>query len=307
MAEQITRSCLYRSRHLIIGEYCCRPNSAACGGEEHSDTNTIVFIQSGAFLKHLHGEDVLADVNQVLFFAAGQPYRVSHPIAGGDICTTFTVDPQTLVDLVAEDDPAAQDHPERPFRFSHGPSDRASHWRYRQLLAAMSGHRQDDLAIEESALDLLRGALQTTWRARGDRVPRRRPAAAQFQRERVEAVRLLLGERFHDQVDLNQLARAVHCSPYHLCRLFKRETGLAIHQYRNRLRLRTALHHLADPRQDLTRLALDLGYFDLSHFSNAFRQEFGLPPSECRRRFTARQLAEQSKKFQAKRSSEKLL
>jgi AraC-like DNA-binding protein len=117
----------------------------------------------------------------------------------------------------------------------------------------------------------------------GQRTPAR-PTTARFQRERVEAAKLFLGAHFRERFGLTQIARAVHLSPYHLCRLFKRETGTAIHQYQNRLRLRAALDSLAVPRQDLTQLALHVGYFDLSHFSNAFRQEFGISPSEFRRR-----------------------
>ena len=43
-----------------------------------------------------------------------------------------------------------------------------------------------------------------------------------------------------------------------------------------------AAHRLAAGAPDLTSLALDLGYADHSHFTNAFRQEWGVPPSRFR-------------------------
>jgi AraC-like DNA-binding protein len=47
------------------------------------------------------------------------------------------------------------------------------------------------------------------------------------------------------------------------------------------VRLRAALEAL--PGQDLTQLALDLGYSSHSHFSERFRQVYGRTPSEFRR------------------------
>ena len=80
------------------------------------------------------------------------------------------------------------------------------------------------------------------------------------------------------------MAKALGCSPYHLSRIFHREAGLPMRRYLDRCRLRTALERLAEGEKDLAGLALDLGYADHSHFSNAFRREFGMSPSlfRCR-------------------------
>ena len=60
-------------------------------------------------------------------------------------------------------------------------------------------------------------------------------------------------------------------------------TALTLPRYANRLRLREALARLADGEGDLTRVALACGFYDHSHFANAFRREFGLSPSAVRR------------------------
>ena len=44
-----------------------------------------------------------------------------------------------------------------------------------------------------------------------------------------------------------------------------------------------------EPRASLTELALDLGFSSHSHLTAAFHREFGVPPSEARRRATARE------------------
>ena len=94
--------------------------------------------------------------------------------------------------------------------------------------------------------------------------------------------RLLLATRFAEDLTLDDIARSVHCSAFHLGRIFRRQTGLSIHQYRHRLRLYAALDRIHAGADDLTGLALDLGFSSHSHFTDAFCRAFGLPPSVCR-------------------------
>jgi AraC-like DNA-binding protein len=107
----------------------------------------------------------------------------------------------------------------------------------------------------------------------------------------AERVKLLLGSRFREALQLDEIARAVYASPYHLCRTFKRATGLPIHRYLTRLRLHQSLEDLLDqPGAPLARIALDLGFASHNHFTSAFRTEFGLAPSEFRRAVSSRQV-----------------
>ena len=93
---------------------------------------------------------------------------------------------------------------------------------------------------------------------------------------------------------LEDIARGLYVSTFHLCRLFKQETGMPMHRYVNRLRLREALEQLTEGA-DLTQLALSLGFAGHSHFTTAFRKEFGVPPSEVRRQASASRIAEMKK------------
>ena len=86
----------------------------------------------------------------------------------------------------------------------------------------------------------------------------------------------------HAPLCLDEVARAVGCSKYHLCREFKRLLGVTIHRYQLRLRLGEALSRLSAETGSLTALALDLGFSSHSHFTAAFRREFGLVPSDVR-------------------------
>lgn len=80
---------------------------------------------------------------------------------------------------------------------------------------------------------------------------------------------------------LLEVARASALSPFTASRAFHREAGLSLRIYVRRLRLRTALARIA-ARDDLSQVALQLGFFDHAHFTKAFRAEFGIAPSQWR-------------------------
>ena len=69
----------------------------------------------------------------------------------------------------------------------------------------------------------------------------------------------------------------------HLCRSFKRCTGVTVHTYRQFLRLRSGLVRLEQTDTSLADLALDLGFSHQSHFTEAFRKVFGAPPGKVRK------------------------
>ena len=61
---------------------------------------------------------------------------------------------------------------------------------------------------------------------------------------------------------------------------------MTMHRYLLRLRVREAMERLVDPghrRGDLPALAAALGFYDQSHFTNAFRAETGTTPDRWRR------------------------
>ena len=70
---------------------------------------------------------------------------------------------------------------------------------------------------------------------------------------------------------------------------------MPVHRYLTLLRLRASLDRLAGGENNLTALALELGFSSHSHFADAFRREFGRTPSDVRRNTSHRTLREMSK------------
>ena len=78
---------------------------------------------------------------------------------------------------------------------------------------------------------------------------------------------------------LEQVARAIGCSVFVLCRTFRALEGTTIMSLHRDLRMRAALCALAQHRGDITRVAMDFGFSSHSHFTAAFSSYFGVTPS----------------------------
>jgi AraC family transcriptional regulator len=96
--------------------------------------------------------------------------------------------------------------------------------------------------------------------------------------ERVEKVVAVLREKLSGPPTLEELGRAVGCSPFHLSRTFSAATGMTIPQYTRQLRLERAAELLKSGKFNVTEAALEVGYSSLSHFSQAFHETFGCCP-----------------------------
>lgn len=98
---------------------------------------------------------------------------------------------------------------------------------------------------------------------------------------RVRQAKSIMHECQDGRLTLDQIAKQIGVSPIYLTQSFKRAEGISLYRYQTRLRLARALDRLRDV-QSITDLALELGYSSHSHFSAAFRCEFGVTPSNFR-------------------------
>jgi AraC family transcriptional regulator len=279
VAMHLRVSHLYRGGSVAISDVCCRAHGSGYGREEWSETNQIVFVRAGVFIKRQGRREIIADPNQVLFFNRHEGYQVSHPGTGGDDCTVFIFATGILLEAIQILQKTVTE--EEPFRCGHALNGQRTFLLHQQVRRSLLTDSNDRLMVEEACMTLLASVLADTCSPRAIQRPAR-SATRKAHHEHAEATRLLLAKRFTENLSLNDIATLVHASPFHLARIFHRETGLGIHQYRNRLRVRAGLEHIQQGASDLTELALDLGYSSHSHFTDAFRRAFGVAPSTCR-------------------------
>jgi AraC-like DNA-binding protein len=96
----------------------------------------------------------------------------------------------------------------------------------------------------------------------------------------VEFIKL----QFAGKVTLDSLAMVSGTSKAHLCRLFRRETGVTVIQYLNRHRVEEAKRILDAGAASVTDAAVAVGFDDPDYFAKVFRRLEGIPPSSYRAR-----------------------
>ena len=266
---EASRQTLFRSPLGLVEKVRCRAVQPRTSWDGYSPEFQVCLPYRGLFVWHVEGEDVVCDSNRVLFVSGSQPFRLRE-LAGEAVELIITPSPVLLADLLHVAPTRLASHP--LFRGLHRPADlRMQLLRGRFLHRASSG-AWDDLAVEELLVATLRGALQ----AEAPHKPSL--STSRLIRRTKEFVEAHLSERFL----LGDVAHAVGASPAYLTDAFRRFEGVPLHKYTLQSRLARALVELPHA-DDLTTLALDLGFSSHSHFSAAFRRAFGSPPSEFRR------------------------
>ncbi|MBL8160376.1 MAG: helix-turn-helix transcriptional regulator [Anaerolineae bacterium] len=285
---------------LRIDDFDATQSVEAPPAEEVTTSHEIALVRTGMFTRHDASGSFTADANYAVFFQRAQPYRVTYPNAEGDACTVFNIADFALIDMLRTFNPATADRPDHPFpKPGHVLMTSAWHLAHFRLLRWIASGC-DSLQLEESALLLLGDMLRTAYQRGGQYRPEKKTRAAPARQEIVAQVKAELAAQFCESLHLEVIARRVYVSPYWLCRAFRAETGVSLHQYVLRLRLAHALEYLLErPQEDLTHIALSLGFYSHSHFTTLFTRAFGLSPSEFRKPMPLPRLREISKIMEA--------
>ncbi|MCH9648679.1 MAG: AraC family transcriptional regulator [Deltaproteobacteria bacterium] len=241
------------------------------------DGHNIAFSEVPVEIRHAGQPAILANPTVALYYNHGDPFqrRPLHPV--GDSGNIFLFDTQTLLQALTPHEPGA--NPDRPLSIRVGPVASGTYFKQRMLLATVERRPDEDPDwVLEQALEILQEVLASGYGSQGCR-----SSLGRRSRERVEAVKDRLALDWHEPLSLAQLAAEVETSVFHLCRSFKRCTGVTVNTYRQFLRLRAGLVQLERPETSLAALALDLGFSHQSHFTEAFRRTFGAPPGKIRK------------------------
>lgn len=99
----------------------------------------------------------------------------------------------------------------------------------------------------------------------------------------LRRVMTYLDDRLADNVTLAELAGVVQMGEHHFCRSFKKSLGMTPYQYLTKQRIERTKKLLANPALPLSEIALTVGFYDHSHFTNHFRRSTGITPSAYRK------------------------
>ncbi|MEM8857559.1 MAG: AraC family transcriptional regulator [Chloroflexota bacterium] len=131
---------------------------------------------------------------------------------------------------------------------------------------------------------ILAHLLMACWRAfqKGSDVPLGRQIHPTIQ----QVLRLINGSESNQ--NLNQLSNLVGMSPEALSRLFKKQMGITLSNYRNRSRLNRFFLIMENELQpSLHEAALEAGFGSYAQFYRVFKQLMGRSPADFKKSFTS--------------------
>ena len=263
---------LLRSSTVTLRDTKCRGSCRSMSPEEYTTTTQFIFPYRGLYVRHVGQQQAIADANQVLFFNARECYRVSHPVAGGDGSLTLVLEESQLEELA----PVDMLHRASGIAFRRPRLRIDAH---AQALVALLRHRLQRKVAECLEAEVL--AFSLVRRVLGPRSSHS-PSATFGRQALVDRAKLVLSSDLMRRWSLAEIAAELRVSPVYLTQVFQQVEGLPLYRYHLRLRLSRALDLLAR-YDDLTALALDLGFSSHSHFSAAFRTLYGYSPSAFKR------------------------
>ncbi|GGA27214.1 hypothetical protein GCM10010981_14900 [Dyella nitratireducens] len=214
----------------------------------------------------------MADANHVLFFNAEEGYQVSHPLDGGDACLSLKLDQALLAELAPK--ALLQAHAGVAFRAQSQRIDARA-----QALVALLRHSLENGSIEPLEAEAL--VLTLVCRSLGPRTSRQ-PASTHARRRLADRVKVLLASDLSRRWTLAEIGKEIGSSPVYLTQVFRQVEGMPLYRYQLQLRLARSLD-LIKHYDDLSALALELGFSSHSHFASAFRQAYGHSPADFRR------------------------
>jgi AraC-like DNA-binding protein len=265
---QVTRA--VATRDVSATRVVCDGCDPARPCDEHTERGSLWMITAGAFeLRDARGRHVV-DPSRAIAMPRGHAIQIRHP-AGPDVCIALH---GPMVDALVRDGV-------RPIAVS--PAQTA------QVIAALDSHQDDgdELALGEALAHL---------------VPAGQLASAP-DRDLCAAVGDALRTRYAERTSLRELAAVAGYSVFHLCRVFRAQTGTTIHGFRRELRLHHALARLLDGSEPLAEIALGTGFASQSHLTNQFRARFGITPARARSRDGRRLLGQRGQTGQTGQTS----
>ena len=91
-----------------------------------------------------------------------------------------------------------------------------------------------------------------------------------------------LNANIYNKIELDTLKDIFNYNKFYLIRLFKREIGLTIKDYLNKMRIYNSLDLIINPNNSCLKVALESGFTSLEYYSEVFTKIIGISPLKYR-------------------------
>ncbi len=263
------------SQRVKVGSFRCPPKHPCFRRTAPLDNDVFAFARRSLWLRRGHGDYRFIEGGAIVLHRAGSELERRAAAVEGDHAIWFGLHPDLFVEGLDREglSTRAAAEPLTP--------DPRLRYRLTLLINALEREPVETLSVEESVLNLFSEICQ---RRAGHRPSvAGRPQTRARRRRVADRARAFLDAHLTQPMALDAVARAAGASPFHLCRLFREQTGMTMNTYRTRQRLGRAVERIASDKVDnLSQLAFELGFSSHSHLSREFRRHLGVPPSRLR-------------------------
>lgn len=108
------------------------------------------------------------------------------------------------------------------------------------------------------------------------------PSMSGLSSQRLQMLLDYIHESLGQEIGLTDLAKLVDMSKYHLCRVFKHQMGMSLHQYVIQQRVERAKQLLKHRGMTIADIAQDCGFSSHSHLTRHFKRLVGVTPQVAR-------------------------
>ena len=249
--------------------------------------------KASAHPRVMHAHDDLVEIvlvrgGESRYYVGGTPYDAR----GGDVFNFNS--------LVAHDEPSGPDRPVATVSLALGglqvpglrentliPADASPVCRLSEAqtirLERLYDVLYDELTAgnDDGAHHLLMAILTLVQQFRGALAE----GSAQDANVFAQRIKDYIDRHFAEEFSLQQMADALHVSPYYLAHVCKDTTGYSPVQYLRRRRIGEAQTLLITTDLPVTRIAAQVGYDNPSHFNAQFSKAVGMSPRTFRREY----------------------
>jgi AraC-like DNA-binding protein len=98
---------------------------------------------------------------------------------------------------------------------------------------------------------------------------------------RISKITRYISMHYSEKLSVKNLAQEINLDEDYFGHLFKRKTGMTVHQYITKIRIRNAENILQSGNYKIYEAAEQCGFCDVFHFYKSFKALRGFPPSRC--------------------------
>lgn len=281
---------LYRGTRSIA--FGCHRSPGRRESDEHSGLRSfasLVFHRSGVKLRKAGCDEQIVTPLHISFHDAGEAFRCEALEDEGCVYDWLAVDPVLLRPLYAARRKIRGATDGQPVPGPVCIASRATLVAQSRLFAIGRSRTESykSRQIDAIAFHLIArvlddfAAMQARWRvAIGERIF---PSYA----HKLDEAQIFLARSYRENGSVLDIARRMRCSAGRLSSAFLTTTGFTIVEYRNELRMRKGLRLIEETGGAIGDVARQVGFCSGSHFTKAFRDCFGTPPSACLRSILA--------------------